>query len=424
MQKLLSLRSWPRAIVHIDGDAFFASCEQAMNPVLKGKPVVVGSERGLATAVSYEAKALGIRRGMLGSEIKKLCPECVFAPTRFKLYALYSSRMISIVHRYTPDVEEASIDECYADLTGLRGVLKQSYEDIAFCIKRDLENELGITFSLGLAPTKALAKIASKMNKPSGFMVIRGKEIAQAIKHLPIDAICGVGYQTAAFLRKQGIVTVLDFVFKDKHWIEANMALPYKRLYHELRGTSLVPVRKSKRLQKSISKTGTFYPPTSDIDFLKSHLSKNIEVACAKARRHDLRAKKVSIFIKRQDFIYHKSSITLSRGTSTPEHILRHALKSLQHIYKPDLLYRSTGVRLSDLEFGGSQQDLFEEHIEVESMTTMYGFVDELNKRYGKNTVHLASSNRALNHTRRKKGERSSYVSAHPTGLPHGGLIT
>src|SRR6516165_1794772 len=157
----LTLHSFPRAILHIDGDAFFATCEQSRRPVLQGRPVVTGKERGIAASMSYEAKARGVTRGMRLAEIRKICPDAVILPSDYETYSLLSKRLFSIVRRYTPDVEEYSIDECFADLTGLQRPLRMSYKTMAATIQRDLNTELGFTFSLGLAPTKVLAKVGS-----------------------------------------------------------------------------------------------------------------------------------------------------------------------------------------------------------------------------------------------------------------------
>jgi DNA polymerase-4 len=120
----LMLGSYPRAILHIDGDAFFASCEQAANPKLRGKPVVTGMERGIAASMSYEAKARGVTRGMRIRDIQKACPEVVLLPSDYETYSLLSTRFFAIVRRYTSDVEEYSIDECFADITGYRRVYR------------------------------------------------------------------------------------------------------------------------------------------------------------------------------------------------------------------------------------------------------------------------------------------------------------
>jgi len=136
----LSIRGFPRAILHIDGDAFFASCEQSRNPKLKNKPVITGKERGIAASLSYEAKERGVKRGMPLRQIKKICPEAIILPSDYETYSLLSQRFFSIVRRYTPQVEEYSIDECFADLTGLRRPLRMSYEQLAEKIKLELAN--------------------------------------------------------------------------------------------------------------------------------------------------------------------------------------------------------------------------------------------------------------------------------------------
>src|SRR3989338_6963036 len=146
----INLHSLPKAIAHIDCDAFFASVEQSLDPKLKGKPVIVGKDRGIAAAFSYEAKRAGVARAMPLSEIKKLCPDAVFLPCDYESYSLFSQRFYAILRRFTPDVEEYSIDEAFAELSGLRRVYHTSYEAIAFDIKNTIEKELGITVSIGL----------------------------------------------------------------------------------------------------------------------------------------------------------------------------------------------------------------------------------------------------------------------------------
>ena len=128
---MLNLRSWPQAILHIDGDAFFTSCEEAIHPELKGKPLITGGERGIVACASYAAKALGVKRGVPLHEAKKICPGLIVLPSDYETYSLFSRRMYNIVRRFTPQVEEYSIDEAFADLTGLRRALRSSYETIA-----------------------------------------------------------------------------------------------------------------------------------------------------------------------------------------------------------------------------------------------------------------------------------------------------
>src|SRR5512140_1545240 len=137
----LTIRSWPRAILHVDADAFFASCEQAIHPELKGRPVITGKERGIVAAASYEAKARGVQRGVRLHDVKKICPDAVILPSDYETYSLFSLRMFEILRRFSPDVEEYSIDEAFVDLTGLRRSFHGSYESIAQKIQDTIQQE-------------------------------------------------------------------------------------------------------------------------------------------------------------------------------------------------------------------------------------------------------------------------------------------
>jgi DNA polymerase-4/DNA polymerase V len=195
-QQLFSLSSWPRAIVHIDGDAFFTSCEEAIHPELKGKPLITGGERGIVACASYAAKKLGIKRGVPLHEARKICPGLIVLPSDYETYSLFSRRMFSIMRRFTPDVEEYSIDEAFGDITGMRRALRSSYEEIALNMKKEIEKELGITVSVGLSITKVLAKVASKHQKPAGITVIKGKNIAEYLCDFPEEKISGIAPAT------------------------------------------------------------------------------------------------------------------------------------------------------------------------------------------------------------------------------------
>ena len=157
-----------KAIAHIDCDAFFASCEQARNPRLKGKPLVTGKERGIISCASYEAKALGIKRGLSLSDARRICPELIVLPSDYETYSIYSERVFEIIRRFTPTVEEYSIDEAYCDLTGterLHGDLLET----ARRLQRTILESTGLTVTCGLGPNRMLAKLAGKGVKPDGL---------------------------------------------------------------------------------------------------------------------------------------------------------------------------------------------------------------------------------------------------------------
>lgn len=389
-----NISHYPRAIVHVDGDCFFASCEVMQNPKLKGKPVVTGAERGIVSSLTYEAKARGVKRGMTLWEVKKVCPDVVVLPSDYETYSLMSVRMFEIVRRFTPQVEEYSIDECFADITGLQRPLNMSYEQIGRKIKETLDNELGITFSVGLAPTKVLAKIGSKWQKPSGYTPMPAHRLPEFLTQTSIDKIWGIGPRTSAYLQKFGVNTADDFASKSESWVRHHLSKPYFEIWQELQGHSVNPVGiGGKHEYQSISKTKTFTPPSNDRRQLIAQLSKNTENACIKLRRHRLAAKKIFFFIKTQDFHYRGLEIKLSRRTDLPNELINLIDERLDEVFNPYLTYRSTGVVVSDLsEQKNVQLDLFGQSVKAEQLTRLYGSIDHLDKKYGKHTAFLGSS--------------------------------
>jgi len=394
-------RSFPRAILHIDGDSFFASCEVAKDPRLRGKPVITGKERGIVSAMTYEAKKAGIKRGMALHEVRKICPAAVILPSDYETYSLFSHRMYAIVRRYTPCLEEYSIDECFADLTGLRRTLRMPYAKMAEKIKKDLETELGMTFSIGLSATKVLAKIGSKWKKPDGLTVIPLKDARSFLEKTKIGEVWGIGPNTAAFLQKFGIQSAYDFVRRDEAWVRKNVSKPYFDIWQELKGEVRLELdREGRETYRSISKTKTFTPSSRDANFIFSQLSKNIENACIKARRWGLATPSVFFFLKTQEFKYHGCEIKLSHASCVPQDILRVVSSHFPQVFKPGILYRATGITLTRLQDSNTTQlDLFGAVLESKGIEQVFGSIDAISKRYGKHTVFLASSFHAMTHT-------------------------
>ncbi len=360
---MFSPNSWPQAILHIDGDAFFASVMRSVNPSLIGKPIVTGREREIATAISYEAKKFGITRGMPYFEIKKKCPECLFVESDYDLFSLVSSRMFSIMKKYTPYVEEYSIDEGFADITGLRRMHKQSYEEISLSIKKELEQKLNITVSVGLSITKSLAKLASSFRKPSGFTPVRGKHIEYLLKNRTTRDIWGIGPNTTAYLEKCNIRTALEFALLSEEFVASHLSKPYYEIWQELRGKKIFELQLgTKEVYKSISKTETFTPPTNDKELLWARLMGHVEDAFRKARIYNYAVGRVDIFLKTQKFIYKTATYKLSNKTSFPLLIHSELHKTFESIYSASHHYRTTGCTISDLEDATmTQASLFEE---------------------------------------------------------------
>ncbi len=403
----LTITSLPRAILHIDADAFFASCEQSRNPTLKGKPVVTGKERGIAASMSYEAKARGVRRGMPVWQIKKVCPDAVLLPSDYETYSLLSLRLFNIVRRYTPDVEEYSIDECFADLTGLQRPLRMSYARMAQAIKRDLDTELGFTFSVGLAPSKVVAKLASKWKKPSGLTIIPGRSIHVYLQQLSVVDVWGIGAKTTAYLDKLGVKTALELARKDEACIKRYFPKPVVEIWHELNGRSVIPLEtKPKETYQMIQKMKTFSPPSNDKAFVYAQLAKNIENACIKARRYNLAPGRVMFYLRTHDFEHRGIMVKLSRPTAFSHEILKCAEGIFGQIFNKNERYRSTGVVLDSLQDCSiKQQDLFGVTAEVDKTAEVYKAIDAIREKYGKHTIFLGASFLAHQH-KQHEGER------------------
>ena len=390
----LTLHAFPRAIVHIDGDAFFASCEQSRRPKLQGRPVVTGKERGIAASMSYEAKARGVTRGMRIADIRKVCPEAVILPSDYETYSLLSKRFFAIVRRYTPDVEEYSIDECFADLTGLRRPLRMSYLTIAERMKKALDAELGFTFSVGLAPNKVVAKIASKWQKPSGLTAIPGRELHRFLDKLPVEKVWGIGPNTTAFLQKHGIQTALEFAQRQEPWVKKYLSKPFYQVWQELNGQYVFELALGEHdTYYTIQKLKTFTPASRDRAFVFAQLAKNIENACIKARKYKLATQRVVIFIRTHEFRDFGREIDLSGPTQFPHDILHAVHPAFEELFSPATAYRATGVilcKLTEAYYG--QLDLFGEAIRMQRLSNLYESVDTLREKYGKHTVFLGAS--------------------------------
>ncbi len=392
--------------MHIDADAFFASCEQAVNPRLRGKPVITGKERGIVAAASYEAKARGVKRGMTVYQAKKVCPDAVILPSDYETYSLFSVRIFEILKRFSPLVEEYSIDEAFVDLTGLRRKYHGPYAEIAAKAQKTICDELGFTVSAGVSISKVLAKIASKYKKPAGLTVISGKMIHHYLAKLPIEEVWGIGPNTSAFLRKYGIDRALDFARRDEKFVKENLSKPFFEIWNELRGVSVYPVADEERRDyQSISKTKTFTPASADEKFVFAQLLKNLENACIKARRHHLTAGRLLLFLREKNFRDFAVELKLNRPSVYPSELMNILREGFRHLYRKGKLYRSTGVVLASLVPDSNiQYSLFDDVAKIEKTARIYSALDELSGKFGKHTVTHGAALPA--HSKQHKGGR------------------
>lgn len=390
LQGPINIHSFPQAILHLDANAFFASVEQALNPNLKGKPVVIGKERGIVTAVSYEGKALGIKRGMTIKEVEQKFPQALILESDYEKYSIFSLQLFEILRNFSPIVEEYSIDEAFADLKGLRGYFHKSYEAIGEQIKNKIKKELGITVSIGISLTKVLAKIASNYKKPDGLTLISGREIHNYLKDLPVGEVWGIGPQRASLCEKLGIYTALDLALAKEEFIKKHFPKPVYEIWLELRGVQVYPVLNTTRENfKSISKAISF-SPTKDKDFLLAQSAFNLELACFKARAYKLFAQRLLFSIKDSDFNVYTSETLLPFPSAYPKEILPFLKKAFEKLYSPNKLYRQVCVILSNLIFRKNfQLPLFNKEFSssFEKIEKLYKAVDQVNLKYGRTTL-------------------------------------
>jgi DNA polymerase-4 len=406
---MFTTRSYPRAIVHFDGDSFFAAIEQSLDHTLRGKAVVTGGERGAATSVSYEGKRLGLSRGMSLRDMRRICPDLVVVTSDYTAYSIYARRMYAIVREFTPDVEEYSIDECFADITGLRQKYRMPYEKIAALIHQRLMVDLGITFGAGLAPNKSLAKIASKHNKPAGLTCIPGKEIHHYLERLPIGSLWGMGQSTSVYLEKLGVHTALEFAEKSDGWLSDNhISKPYRDIWLELRGAYVRPLSTgTDESIGSILKSFTF-KPSRDRTFILSQLAKNVEGACAKARRHGVKGKIARFYLKNQEFQYSAYSFELSVPLNDPREFLGFIAAHFDMIFIPGIEYRASGFGLYAITAEHAvTADLFGESVRIMERKPSLDAMDGLNKKFGSGTIFLGESMQARQASEQRSEERA-----------------
>ncbi|HMP89937.1 MAG TPA: DNA polymerase IV [Kiritimatiellia bacterium] len=388
-----TLYSFPRAIVHLDGDAFFAAVEQAVHPEWRGLPLVTGKERGIIACASYEAKALGIKRGVALHEARKMCRDLIVLPSDYETYCLYSKRMFNIMRRYTPVVEESSIDEGFADLTGLRRVFRTSYVEIARQMKQAIQTELDITVSLGVGLSKSIAKLASKHHKPNGLTAIAGHRIHEFLQRIPIEEVWGFGPNISAFLRKQGIITAFDFTSMSEAWAAKKLGKIGREIWGELRGNAIYPiVTEEKNDYATIGKCKTFTAPSSDREFVYAKLVRNVESAFIKVRRHRLRARLIYVALRRKDYSQRGVEADLTRPTSSPREVAPLVRVMFDRLYEAGAEYRTTMVVLGRLEEDRIDQfELFEDRVRIDQMREASRAIDDVAEDFGKHAVALGT---------------------------------
>lgn len=339
-----------RWILHIDMDAFFCSVEQKRHPELAGRPVVVGGEgdptrRGVVSTASYEARKFGIHSAMPLRTAYKLCPEAIFLPVDYEEYSRFSGEIKAILKAFTPIIEDVGIDEAFLDISSI----DRPSEEIARDIKKRIKDETGLTCSIGIAPNKLLAKMASDMQKPDGLTVIMENDIQTRIWPLSVRKLLGVGPKTEAYLKEMAVQTVGDLASLSLDRLIEEFGQSYGSYLHEAsRGIDESPLVTHWE-PKSISRETTFQRDADNWQVIAKTLAELTKEVVINLKEEGYRGRTVSLKIRFNDFKTYTRAKTLSRHTDSEEEIRKAAFDCLGKIELKKKV-RLIGVKVSHLE--------------------------------------------------------------------------
>ncbi len=331
----------------MDCDAFYASVEKRDNPALRDQPVIVGGgTRGVVSTCCYLARIHGVRSAMPMFQALKLCPQAVVVKPRFPAYTDASRAIRAMMEDLTPAIEPLSLDEAFLDLTGTARLHGAPPAVLLARLTKRMEDELGLTGSIGLSHNKYLAKIASDLDKPRGFSIIGREETEAFLKPQPVRIIWGVGTATQASLEAAGIRTIADLLRWSRQDLGARFGQMGERLYSLARGQDTRRVNRDEKL-KSISKETTFHEDTSDPDLLDGHIWRLSEQVADRAKAKQLSGRTVTLKLKRTDFQTITRRHSLPDPTQLTDRIYRAAAELFAHA--PHGPFRLIGVGISDL---------------------------------------------------------------------------
>ncbi len=382
-----------RAIIHVDMDAFYASVEQRDCPQLKGKPVIVGGSpegRGVVSAASYEARKFGVHSAQPMRTAQKLCPEAIILPVRMERYHEVSREILAIFRTYTPLVESISLDEAFLDVTGSQRLFG-SAERIGREISARIKEELGLTASVGVAPSKFLAKLASDLEKPDGFVVISDEEKERRIADLPVRRLWGVGEVTQKELEKLGVRTIGEVAKLGKGFLEQRFGKAGSWLYERARGID-ESVVSADREAKSMGAETTFAEDIAEARALKKVLLELSERVAFRLREAGLKAKTVTLKARFADFHTLTRDITLDEVTSASDEIYKQVVWLLVNRVKPGKRkLRLLGVTASHLSEGAAEQLLLFQEEEKAKRERLDKALDRIRDKLGPQVVRRGS---------------------------------
>ncbi len=376
-----------RKIMHIDMDAFYAAVEQLDNPELRGKPVIVGADpcgRGVVSTCSYEARRFGVRSAMPIREAFRRCPQGVYLPPRGGRYAQISRQIMNILSQYTSLVEPLSLDEAFLDLTASESLFGPA-EDIARQIVAKIETEVGLSASVGIAPNKFLAKLASDLKKPKGFVIITNENMESVLENLPVSKIWGVGPKTEAALKELGIHTIGLLCKVELDVLTGRFGESGEDLYCLARGIDERPVSPDEEA-KSIGHELTFQTDTGDRQFLSGVLLWLADQVARRLRQYQLQGRVITVKIRDNNFKTITRRTTIPVATDFEEIIYREGHKLAEQANWGGKKVRLIGISVSGFAKDEPVQlDLFGESgsENEDALGKLHQTVDQLRERFG-----------------------------------------
>lgn len=384
-----------RVILHIDMNAFYCSVHEAVDPeAYAGKACAVAGSvelrRGIVVTSSYAARAKGVRTAMQVREALKLCPELILIKPDFHLYRQFSRRFMNIAYSYSPMLETMSIDECFVDITGSKqfGTPMQIAEDM----QRRIKVELGLPCSIGIAPNKLLAKMASDMKKPNGISVLRFRDVPKLLWDKPCSYMYGIGSRTGEKLSRLGIHTIGELARADEGYLTAHFGIVGSWLKHAANGVDETPVNPEQEPSKSVGHTTTLpkdFTEPSDIRRVFLNLADQV---CRRMRRQGLMANTVQITIRNPEMKTITRSMTLDTPTEDVDTVHLTACKLFERHWKAGQPVRLLGITLQNLDDRSSaavQLDLFD-YSRQPKKAELNKVMDRLRDKFGEDAILTA----------------------------------
>ncbi|EEG78526.1 DNA polymerase IV [Dethiobacter alkaliphilus] len=383
-----------RQIIHVDMNAFFASCHQAQNPQWQGKPLLVAGDpqkrHGIILTASYEARKFGVKTAMAVWQAKKLCPQGIYISPDHKLYSAYSKRIMAIMEDYTPLVEPFSIDEAWLDVTGSARLFGTT-EEIGRLLQQRILDETGIPCSVGISGNKFLAKMASERQKPQGFTILWPRDVPEVLWPLPVEEMVGVGRKMAPALHEMGIETIGELAAMPLRLLVSRFGVAGESLHHLANGRDDSPVDPTVfDTVKSVGNSLTLPRDINDPEDVARVLLKLSEKVGRRLRQSGNVARTVTLTVKDQNFVSVTRSRTLHEPTGFTDVIYKTAVDIHQKQFEPWRKVRLLGVSVSNLlpADGGVQLSLF--GASEERMENLTRVTDRIRDRYGDTVIGRA----------------------------------